>query len=424
MINKSLKSLVFFMFLFSSFILENQCKALDTKEHVFAVKEDRYQDFLSACKKNNVTVNYKIPEINVVQIKSNDQEYQELLKGGFLAEHKIKKPENAKKVYSMSLIKKGSIIPNNNESKHWDFDLVTEYGSYFLHYPKQHNTRIAIVDSGINKFGNMRTNISKHSKNMIPKNSFSDKRDTKDIVDNTGHGTFVTSQIISETKVKGLSPNTHVGIYKATKNGGGNPLWTINGIVSATKDGMNIINISNGMYFNINNMSIDEKNIYEAYRRAINYAQHRNKVIVASAGNNGLNFNINNRQITRQDVPSVFSGVVTVNSTNKKNERSNFSNYGKGFIDISAPTGEINEKKSYGIKGYNKYGKIEERNGTSFAAPKVSAGLALIMDKYHLQNHPSIAVNILYDSASRNENYSKEENGNGILNIKNALSYP
>lgn len=94
---------------------------------------------------------------------------------------------------------------------------------------------------------------------------------------------------------------------------------------------------------------------------AIHYANHKNVICVASAGNNGADEVV---------YPAGIPGVMAVASTSDYDTRSSFSNYGSD-IWVAAP-GE-------GIISTYPYGTYAAGWGTSFSAPFVSGTAALLV---------------------------------------------
>lgn len=117
-----------------------------------------------------------------------------------------------------------------------------------------------------------------------------------------------------------------------------------------------------------------------------------------------LNSKLNNITVVEGkvlDMPGHHQNVVAVGSTGPTKELSLFSNYDQDFLNVLAPGGisdacinmdKTNGQKRNGLKrlllttwlegGYN------YDAGTSFAAPKVSAAVALIIDKYGWKDNP------------------------------------
>ena len=96
---------------------------------------------------------------------------------------------------------------------------------------------------------------------------------------------------------------------------------------------------------------------------AINDALNSNCVVVAAAGN------FNNMIV---QYPAGYDGVISVGSTTTTDNRSSFSSYGS-WVDISAPGNQI-----WSSVPFDSY---QRKDGTSFAAPLVSALAALMKSR-------------------------------------------
>lgn len=119
---------------------------------------------------------------------------------------------------------------------------------------------------------------------------------------------------------------------------------------------------------------------------AVAAAQSAGSVVVAAAGNDGVNID------THPTSPATCPGVISVGSTSEYGDRAGYwngskkviySNYGS-TLDLSAPGGDsfwdkraILSTVNTGTKGPAGYG-FAEYEGTSMAAPVVSAGAALV----------------------------------------------
>lgn len=155
-------------------------------------------------------------------------------------------------------------------------------------------------------------------------------------------------------------------------------------------------------------------------QQAIDYAVSRGVLVVASSGNDNLNLDLEDFS------PANCQNVITVGAVNRDLDRTSYSNYGASVL-LSAPGGE-------GAEGiYSTYNNgpegpttesYQSLNGTSMAAPFVSAALSLMK---------SINKNLNYEQAV--EILTDEENvtsmsvsqctvggcGAGLLNAYKAL---
>src|SRR5471030_1365727 len=128
-----------------------------------------------------------------------------------------------------------------------------------------------------------------------------------------------------------------------------------------------ISQIVNGIYWAVDhnadviNMSFSTMQPSAALEKAISYANSKGVICVAAAGNDGQ---------AEVVYPAAYSTVIDVGSTNNDGVRSLFSNFG-GQIALAAPGEAV-------ITTYpgNRYAEVW---GTSFSAPLISGGAALLV---------------------------------------------
>jgi len=137
----------------------------------------------------------------------------------------------------------------------------------------------------------------------------------------------------------------------------------------------NLFNILRAIYFAVDNgakvinMSFSQIQVSLEMVRAVNFATGRNVICVAAVGNSGK------ETVT---FPASFQNVVGVASTNNLDVRSPFSNFGPAVATMAAP-GE-------GIITTFPGGHFAVVSGTSFSAPFVSGGAALLAQvKFRMQ---------------------------------------
>jgi subtilisin family serine protease len=178
---------------------------------------------------------------------------------------------------------------------------------------------VAVLDSGIDyDHPDLEDNIIDRTGDGVIRDFVDGDDDASDST-NDGHGTIVASVIASVDNtvgVIGVAPHARIIPYRIC-NADACPLSAIiGGILRATADGVDVINMSFGGPGGFN---------LEA--AAIQMASRAGIVLVASAGNEG------NQKIL---FPAGYDTVVAVGATDENDARAEFSNFG-GWVDVTAP---------------------------------------------------------------------------------------
>jgi subtilisin family serine protease len=163
-----------------------------------------------------------------------------------------------------------------------------------------------------------------------------------------GHGTMVAGVIHV------VAPGALLMPLKAFQaNGTGNTSDIVRAIYWAVQNHANIINMS----FTLASYSQEVKN-------AVDYATLAGVICVAAAGNQDKDVLV---------YPAALKNVISVASTTNNDQLSSFSNYGQDLVWLGAP-GE-------GIVTTYPFATYAAAWGTSFSAPFVSGGVALMLDR-------------------------------------------
>ncbi|KIR61758.1 S8 family peptidase [Micromonospora haikouensis] len=176
------------------------------------------------------------------------------------------------------------------------------------------------------------------------------------------HGTHVAGTIaaaINGVGVTGVAPGVKVAAVKVVNDDGYIfPEAAVCGFVWAAEHGMQLTN--NSYYIdpwelNCRN-DARQRPVWQAVQRAIRYSQSKGVLNVASAGNS--NYDLahkitdegspnNGTPETREnltnaclDLPAEAPGVVTVSAVGPTGDKSYYSSYGQGVVDVTAPGGD------------------------------------------------------------------------------------
>ena len=162
------------------------------------------------------------------------------------------------------------------------------------------------------------------------------------------HGTSVASII---TGSEGIAPAAELFVVRVLDNEGlGNSYDVAQGIVQAVDHGVQIINMSLGVYQDSPLLC-----------QAVKYADDRGVIMVAAAGNDGYN---------HIPYPAAYSEVLAVTAVDANRQHALFPNQSEE-IDFAAPgVGILTAKEDKGTTLFS---------GTSAAAPFVSGTLASLM---------------------------------------------
>lgn len=209
---------------------------------------------------------------------------------------------------------------------------------------------VAVVDSGVD------TSHPDLRDNLLPGFNFGDNNANPQ--DQYGHGTRVAGVVAAvrgnALGGSGLAPSVKVLPIKINPQGSGTftSAAVAESIAYASQQGARVINLS-----------IEIDNDTETVKRAIDQAVAAGAVVVASAGNNG----------TDVAFPATLPNVIAVSSSTADDGMAAHSRNGPE-VAIAAPGEGIRSTKLGG--GFDEVGA----NGTSFAAPMVSAAIAGLIE--------------------------------------------
>ena len=170
------------------------------------------------------------------------------------------------------------------------------------------------------------------------------------------HGTAVASIIAGS---EGIAPAAELFVVRVLDDEGmGNSFHVAEGIVQAVDLGVDVLNMSLGVYQDTQLM-----------REAIRYAEDNDVIMVAAAGNDGY---------TQMPYPAAYPQVLSVTAVDSVGRQALFPNQSSS-IDFAAPgVGVLTAKENGGTMLFS---------GTSAAAPFVTGTLASILSSETARSH-------------------------------------
>jgi lantibiotic leader peptide-processing serine protease len=178
------------------------------------------------------------------------------------------------------------------------------------------------------------------------------------IQDFNGHGTWTASAVaapINGVGISGVAPNVSIVELKTQDaNGNGLLLWFDQAMVYAAKKHFDIVSSSIVSYAQKCprgdqdvQQNCDDAD-YVLARRAVKYARDNGVLTVAAMGNDNLDLADAKTLASDQvfgvpgvvEVPGGLPGVVGVSATGYANQKTYYSNYGQGIVDVAAPGGD------------------------------------------------------------------------------------
>lgn len=261
---------------------------------------------------------------------------------------------------------------------------------------KGKGVEIAVIDSGTdNQHPQLRSAVAKGGDVINKKGDGTS--------DAAGHGTkvggIIAARPTSGTGFVGIAPEaTVIPVRQNDNENKGTVGSMVRAIDYAIAKGVDIINISQGTSRQLDPGS--------DLHLAIEEAQRKNILVIASAGNDGAS------GVKQDNFPASIPGVLGVAASDRNNERASFSQSGKA-VDIAAPGVDM-------VSTVPGDGHCVD-NGTSFAAPYVTGVAALVRAKYPKWSYKEVSWH-LQQTADRVSPGRDDNIGWGVVDPMAALS--
>ena len=243
---------------------------------------------------------------------------------------------------------------------------------------------VGVIDTGVDYTHELLSNrITNNTYN------FSSSGNENDCMDDDGHGTQVAGIIAQCTP-----ENVKIQPYKLLDNKGYATMSQVICLVeyiATSKDKPDIINMSLGIFGETDDMYV------QLFKKLID----SDITLVVSAGNEHMN--------ASRTLPACIEECITVSACSPYNTKMSFSNYGD-LIDVTAPGTFVHTS----VKGG---GYCENFDGTSAAAPFVSAAAAIVLMQNQDYNYEEITAAIKKAAVPINSMGYQKWCGAGLVNF-------
>jgi Subtilase family len=315
-------------------------------------------------------------------------------------------------------------------SRQWYLDKIRAFDGW-LRLPVLASVKVAVIDSGVDvAHPELQDSIGAGASFVR----------TPWRVDSNGHGTFVAGQIAAAVNnaqgIAGLAFQSELLVAKVVRRDGTiSPEAEARAIRWAVDNGARVINLSFGGVRDPHDAGRDTYSALEA--AAVEYAVRKDVLVVAAVGNGDK---APYEPWEYANYPAALPHVLGVSAVARDGSSPDFSNRDILYNDIAAPGADIFStfpraltaiRPACVLQWYSDCGPPEFRRGegTSFAAPQVSAAAAVVLGERPGLTSDQVAA-ILQRSARdatpasgcRRCSVSRDEyTGWGVLDVRGAV---
>jgi lantibiotic leader peptide-processing serine protease len=271
----------------------------------------------------------------------------------------------------------------------WDMQQIGATADRSQRYEQGRGVRVGILDTGVDGTHpdiapNFDARLSRNFTTDIPVDANGTEVDGPCEVpscvdanneDDNGHGTHVASTIaspVNELGVAGVAPKATIVNLRAGQDSGFFFLQpSVDALTFAADNGIDVVNMSyyvDPWLFNCVDNPADspadqaeQRTIITAMQRALDYAHRRGVTLVSAAGNGATDYTKTLIDASSPDfpsdpgeapyertippecisMPSEGNHVLAISSTGISKRKAYYSDYGNGYVDLSAPGGDV-----------------------------------------------------------------------------------
>ena len=271
----------------------------------------------------------------------------------------------------------------------WDMQQIGATASGSQRYEQGKGVRVGIIDTGVDGSHpdiarNFDRKLSRNFTTDIPVDANGKKVDgpcehpscvDPNDEDDDGHGTHVASEIASPVNhlgIAGVAPRATIVNLRAGQDSGFFFLQpSVDALTYAGDHGIDVVNMSyyvDPWLFNCADNPADspadqaeQRTIIAAMQRALDYAHQHGVTLVSAAGNGATDYTKTIIDTSSPDfadvpgeapytrtippsctsMPSEGNHVLAISSTGISKRKAYYSDYGNGYVDLSAPGGDV-----------------------------------------------------------------------------------
>jgi lantibiotic leader peptide-processing serine protease len=309
-----------------------------------------------------------------------------------IADRTVQKRDPAQADLKGATARSGAAAPAAGEplaGQQWDMQQIGATASGSQRYQQGKGVRVGILDTGVDGTHpdiapNFDRALSRNFVTDIPVDANGNEIDGPcehpscvDPVDedDDGHGTHVASEIaspINKLGIAGVAPRATIVNLRAGQDSGFFFLQpSVDALTYAGDHGIDVVNMSyyvDPWLFNCADNPADspadqaeQRTIIAAMQRALDYAHNHGVTLVSAAGNGATDYTKTLVDASSPDfadtpgeapysrtippscisMPSEGNHVLAISSTGISKRKAYYSDYGNGYVDLSAPGGDV-----------------------------------------------------------------------------------